>query len=533
MNTPIYNKLLALREEKRIPFHMPGHKRRSGGSQKKNEKFSGFEQIEEIDITEIKDYDNLHHPEGMIRQSMDALKDIYGTKESWYLVNGSTVGILAAISACCRHGDGILISRNCHKSVYNAIQLLQLKAYYFCPHYTEEYDLLDAVTEETLQDMQTTLQEHRNIRAVILPSPTYEGVVMDIAAIKETVKPFDVALIVDEAHGAHFLFHEYFPASAIQCGADIVIQSTHKTLPAMTQTALLHLCTDRIAPERISKLLSIYETSSPSYILLASAEYGVAFMNENVEAVQKYVDNLQDFREKCGQLQYIHLIQKEELCCKDYDRGKLVFSLQSCDRKPMKRKDGEQDGRNCERNQNMVESFDEKWDGGKMFDRLLQEYHIELEMADRSHCIAMTSVCDSQEMYEALFRALRELDGEIGKYLEKRSTHEEVHQKTEKIRVQGSRSEEKIAVKTYSEKILESWECIDREKEVAPFSAAAGRIAGDFVMLYPPGIPLLVPGEKIAKETVENIRYYIYNGYNVLGLSDMPGASGDGVSVLK
>ena len=474
MNTPIYNKLKQLEAEKRIPFHMPGHKRRGNGV---------FKEIEKMDITEITDYDNLHHPEGIIRESMDKLKQIYGTRESWYLVNGSTVGILAAISACCEQGDGILIARNCHKSVYNAIRLLHLEAHYFYPDLSKRYDLIENIGDRQIKEIQDILENNKKIRAMVLPSPTYEGVVMDIARLKKVTEKYNVILIVDEAHGAHFPFHEYFPKSAIDCGGDIVIQSTHKTLPAMTQTALLHLCTDKITPEAISDMLSVYESSSPSYILMASAEYSAAFMKENVDEVQAYVDNLQNFREKCEQLHFIHLINKEDLCCQDYDRSKLVFSVELSG-----------------------------WNGITLFERLFYKYHIELEMADQCNCIAMTSVCDSAEMYDRLFEALKEIDREIA---------------AQGIKEKNQRTEIIADGFLVPEKLMESWQCIGMEKEWISVKNAEGRIAGGYVTLYPPGSPLLVPGEKIVKETVEKLRYYIYNGYNVLGLS------GDNMPVLK
>ena len=294
---------------------------------------------------------------------------------------------------------------------------------------------------------------------MVLPSPTYEGVVMDIARLKKVTEKYNVILIVDEAHGAHFPFHEYFPKSAIDCGGDIVIQSTHKTLPAMTQTALLHLCTDKITPEAISDMLSVYESSSPSYILMASAEYSVAFMNENGDEVQGYVDNLQIFRKKCEQLKFIHLIQKEDLCCLDYDRSKLVFSAELSG-----------------------------WNGITLFERLFYKYHIELEMADQCNCIAMTSVCDSAEMYDRLFEALKEIDREIA---------------AQGIKEKNKRTEIIADGFLVPEKLMESWQCIGMEKEWISVKDAEGRIAGGYVTLYPPGSPLLVPGEKIVKETVE------------------------------
>ena len=469
---------------------MPGHKRKGQGM---------FEDISRYDITEITGYDNLHDPEGIIRDSMNELKRLYHTRESWYLVNGSTVGILAAVSACCDQGDGILISRNCHKSVYNAIRLLHLKAYYFMLPVSEKYNVAEDMTEDTFASIREILSRHADIRAVVLPSPTYEGVVMNIRGLKEIVREFSVPMIVDEAHGAHFIFHSDFPESAVSQGADIVVQSTHKTLPALTQTALLHLCSDRIPANCLADMLSIYESSSPSYLLMSSAEYAVHYMRENEDKVDTYVNNLHVFRKKCGQLHRIHLIKKEDLHCFDYDEGKLVFSVEGT-------------------------GVDGIW----LFDRLLKKYHIELEMSDCSNCIAMTSVCDKKEDFQALFQALKEIDEELRQMEEElpqieeelpqieeglRNIDEELRQKED---MRGRKRWNRMRL---PEKRMESWECSRMEKEAVSPEEAVGRISGEYVMLYPPGIPILVPGEIILKETVENVRYSLYNGYNVLGLS--------------
>lgn len=465
MNTPIYNKLKKLDSEKRIPFHMPGHKRTD---------FGAFFGIEKIDITEITGYDNLHEPEGIIRDSMNLVKEIFGSKESWYLVGGSTLGILVAISSVCTQGDKILIGRNCHKAVYNCIRLLQLEAVYCYADISQKYDVCVEMSPETVQKK---LKEDPDIKAVVLTSPTYEGVVSDIAAVKEVLRPYNVPLIVDEAHGAHFIFHEYFPRSATECGADLVIQSTHKTLPAFTQTAVLHLCSNLIPKERVEEMLDIYETSSPSYLLMASAEYGIMYMKENKEQLTEYVDNLMNFRKKCEQLKKIELLSQKKLDCFDYDNGKLVFSV-----------------RNAGIN------------GKELFSLLYKKYHIELEMENLTYGIAMTSICDSKENFDKLWEAISEIDKIcVGKSL---SGYEKENVNT--INISG------ISLP----KVMESWQCRGKEIEIVGLKDAVGRISAKYVMIYPPGIPILVPGEKILQETVENISQYLYNGYNVLGLSE-------------
>lgn len=448
---------------------------------------------QETDITEITGYDNLHHPEGMIRESMDNLKKIYHTKESWYLVNGSTVGILASVSAVCRPGDKIIVGRNCHKAVYNAIRLLRLHAIYLYPAQNEKYDIMLDVGKAEREQLKEILKKEAGVKAVVLTSPTYEGVVSDIAAVRkvlsEQTNGKEIVLIIDEAHGAHLLFHDAFPKSAVECGADIVVQSTHKTLPALTQTALLHLCSDRIPEDVISDWLSVYETSSPSYILMASAESGVIFMHSQGKKVQKYVDNLTAFRRKCGQLMHIHLIEGKELAVFDYDIGKLVFYV-----------DGKKNG------------------GRWLFAMLRDEWNIELELESTSYVIGMTSVMDEKKDFEMLWEALAAADRELKmEYQDRRKAR-----RTSRTEMQG-KSQMKIPDRTriiIPEKIIEPWEC-ERDKTIMiPLCESIGRTAASYVMLYPPGIPLLAPGEKIIKEIVEKLSYYLYNGYNVQGLRD-------------
>ena len=460
MNTPIYNKLKELDSEKRIPFHMPGHKRTD---------FGAFFGIEKMDITEITDYDNLHEPEGIIRESMDLVKDIFKSTESWYLVGGSTLGILVSISSVCKPGDKILIGRNCHKAVYNCIRLLQLEAVYCYADISQKYDVCVDMKPEMVEKK---LKENPEIKAVVLTSPTYEGVVSDIKGIKKTIQPYGIPLIVDEAHGAHFVFDKYFPDSATKQGADLVIQSTHKTLPSLTQTAVLHLCSDLIKKEQVEEMIDIYETSSPSYLLMASAEYGIMYMKEEKEQLAQYVDNLKIFRKKCEQLQKIELLDQKKLGCFAYDNGKLVFSIKNC-------------GIN----------------GKELFHLLYDKYHIELEMENLTYGIAMTSVCDTKENFEKLWAAISEID----KIYDCREKQNELEKKIQTEDLIGENFVTKNLEFVYPPKMMESWQCRGRQVENIKLSDAVGRISGKYVMIYPPGVPILVPGEKILKETVENI----------------------------
>ncbi|MDD3745622.1 MAG: aminotransferase class I/II-fold pyridoxal phosphate-dependent enzyme [Anaerostipes sp.] len=449
MKYPIIDKLEKLKIDGCYPFHMPGHKR------KKLDIFRA--DLFSYDITEITGFDDLHHPEGMIRDTMDFMKEIYGTKESYLLVNSSTAGILAAISAVCNSKDTILISRNCHKSVYHAIQLLNLNPIYIYPKI--EHEICKPVNKEKIEEI---LDKHVEIKAVVIVSPTYEGNVSDIKSISRILHKKGVPLIVDEAHGAHFCFHEKFPQSAVEQGADIVIQSLHKTLPSLTQTGLLHYNSQIIEKEKVEEYLSIYQSSSPSYILMASIDYCVRMCRERKDLFQKYVDSLQDLRRELKNLKYLSLMNSDDI-------GKIVISTE---------------------NTNIT--------GEELFEGMRDKYHIELEMAETSYVIAMTSICDDSEDLQRLRDALFEIDQTLEHVMKNEKRCWSFQNKIQMTPNQARR----------------------KEKKQVDYRKTEGKIGASFVYLYPPGIPIIVPGEEITKEAILKIDEYRSVGMNVIGLKD-------------
>lgn len=451
--TSIYNKLKQLQYKDTYPFHMPGHKR--------NLKIDPLlDEIAKIDITEITGFDNLHHPEEMIREFMDQLKQIYGTRETYMLVNSSTAGNLSAIAALCNIGDKILVARNCHKSVYHAIELLGLDPVYVYPE-IDGYGICQGITKEQVERI---IEEEQEIKTMILVSPTYEGRVSDIRGISDVLHQKNIALIVDEAHGAHFVYHNAFPDSAVGTGADIVIQSLHKTLPAMTQTGLLHLCTDCVSKERMQKKLSIFQSSSPSYVLMASIEQCIHSCDENRGYFQQYCDRLWILREKLQNLEHITLVPTDDI-------GKLVFSVK-----------------------------DTTISGEELFGILRDRYHLELEMSELYYVIAMTSLCDTQEGYDRLYKALMEIDQEIGKRdLQNLSKQMKFHK---------------------NKKAMKPEEATKKQRKQMEYWRAKDKIAAEFIFLYPPGIPLVAPGEVIDEFVIDKIGQYEQNDMKVIGLND-------------
>lgn len=254
----LYQKLEEYSHSDYYPYHMPGHKRQM-------QLFPGEAQ----DITEIEGFDNLHDAEGILRALQEKAAKICGASESFYLVNGSTAGILSAVSAAVPQGGKLLMVRNCHKAAYHAAYLRNLEVKYLWTGVQPDFGCALAPTVEQIEK---ALKEDAEIQAVLIVSPTYEGLTADVAAIAKVVHEKGLPLIVDEAHGAHLGFHSFWAENSCRQGADLVIQSLHKTLPSPTQTAILHVSGNRIDRQRLKRFLRIYQSSSPSYLFMAAME---------------------------------------------------------------------------------------------------------------------------------------------------------------------------------------------------------------------------------------------------------------------
>lgn len=460
----LYEKLEAYGKSDYYGFHMPGHKRNSDVT-RANLPYG-------IDITEIEGFDNLHHAEEIIREAEVRAASMYHAEETHYLINGSTAGILSAVMGCTKKGGKILMARNCHKSVYHAVFLNELRPVYIYPEFDETMELNMAVSPEKIERL---LEEHKEVQAVVLTSPTYDGVLSDIERISEIVHQKKIPLIVDEAHGAHFGFHPYFPENANTKGADVVIHSLHKTLPALTQTALIHLNGTRIDRRKIRNYLHIFQTSSPSYVLMASMDECLRMVAEQGDVLfETYVKNLESKRGELKKLKHIRLMETEE-----FDRSKLVLSVKDT----------------------ILKKENRVFTGKMLYERLLLEYHLQMEMAAGSYVIAMTSIGDTKEGMDRLISALFEIDEELEKNSEKEKRYylPRQEQVLTSFEVEGMRRMENVKSLSWKE--------------------SAGFISMEYAYLYPPGIPLIVPGERITKETAAMLVDYQNKGFSVEGIS--------------
>ena len=469
----LYKKLEEYSKSDYYPFHMPGHKRQMG------EMLNPYL----IDITEITGFDDLHYPEGVIKAIEDKAAKLYRAEESHLLINGSTSGILSAISACVPRGGKIAIARNSHKSAYHGVLLNQLKSFYLYPEYIDTYGINGGITEEQIE---TLLSKELGISAVLITSPTYEGVVSDIEGIAKVVHKYNIPLIVDEAHGAHFYFSDKFPKGAVSCGADIVINSLHKTLPCFTQTALIHVQGKLVDREKLRKYLSIYQTSSPSYILMAGIQQCLDFMEkEGKQYLEGLWENLKKFYTLSGKFYKISIVNesiKEYSSVYDFDLSKIVIVCQG---------DAES--------------------GEALKNILRKKYYLELEMSAGDYCLAMTTLADTSEGLERLSEALIEQDHE------KRGMTE-----SECVLIPYTCPE--------TSQIYTIAQTEEKSQMKMETKYSEGRVSAEMVYLYPPGVPILCPGELITKEVLKLISLYQQKGYKFRGMRDETGLS---IQVVK
>jgi arginine/lysine/ornithine decarboxylase len=455
----LYDKLVHYNKEGYYPMHMPGHKRNDSMMQMVNPYT--------IDITEIEGFDNLHQAEGILKELSERLSRLYGAERSFPLINGSTAGILAGISAAAGRGDKVLIARNCHKSVYHAVELRGLIPVYYYPPKVKEIPVNGGIYACEIEDV---LIREKNITLVVITSPTYEGIVSDIRAISDVVHRHGALLLVDEAHGAHFGFHEGFPKSALHEGADIVIQSLHKTLPAFTQSAVLHSNRESL-DKKIEQYLAIYESSSPSYVLMAGIDRCISILEDQGDALfASYHKLLNNFYREMEGLRNLKILKRDLIgndSIYDMDASKITVSVK-----------------------------DTTLSGHQLQNILREKYHIIMEMEAPDYILGMTSICDTEEGFRRLSEALLTVDKKISQ----KTGRKFVEQPMRPIR------------------ILLPWEAVELEAEPVLLSESSGRISAAFISMFPPGSPLLVPGERIDIEMIEKIQKIQKEGITVTGL---------------
>lgn len=465
---PIIDRLLTLNKENIVSFHVPGHK---NGRTYGEFSYKNYQDIlYNLDTTEIPGTDNLHNPKDVIMESQKRASRVFNSEETFFLVNGSTSGIYSMIMASTCPGDQILIDRNCHQSVINASILGDLRPTYIYPHIDIEKGISLGICPE---DIERELIKNKDIKAVVLTYPNYYGITCDLKKIGEIVHKYDKILLIDEAHGAHLGLSKSLPDTALGCGADAVVQSTHKTLPSFTQSSMLHIQGDRIDREKLKLMLRIHQSSSPSYLLLSSLDFAVhIYETEGPYLMEKLLENMDYLRHELSKIDRIDMMGREIVgSCgvKDIDPTRLWFGIKGIS-------------------------------GYELEERLRGEFKIQVELSNHYGVLAIGSIGTKKEDLDQLLDAVY------------RIAQEDLFEET--------REEKNYSYKV-PKQIFTPREALYRPKRKILLKESINKISGEYIIPYPPGIPIIIPGERINHETLEYVSKMVAEGKEILGLKDI------------
>lgn len=458
-HTPLYDALIQHKNKKSMSFHVPGHK---NGEIFLKEADSVFQNILSVDVTELSGLDDLHSPSEAILEAETLLADYYEVKKSFFLINGSTVGNLAMILSAVGEGDEVLVQRNCHKSIMNGLSLANVKPIFIEPEFDTEWQVAGGITLNCIKE---AVKDYPQVKALIVTYPNYYGMVSNLKEIITFCQERNMIVLVDEAHGAHFKSSKGLPMSATELGADVVVQSAHKTLPAMTMGSYLHYNSERVDLERLKMFLRMLQSSSPSYPIMASLDlarkYIATYEEEDLEYTLQVISL---FRDKLNRIPSIKLLSYKG------DGDPLKVTIQS---------------------RTVLSGFElqSKLEDYGIFTELADEYNVVFifPLLKRGHLYPIEKVCfaikmgiGDEETYE---RSFRELTKEASV-----STLQMTYKEQQKKKV-----------------------------EIIPLSEASGRVCAESIIPYPPGIPLLLPGELIKSEDIQQIHNLLEAGSRFQG----------------
>ncbi|MEG0308901.1 MAG: aminotransferase class V-fold PLP-dependent enzyme [Clostridium sp.] len=467
---PIIDALMKYSEEKYDYFAMPGHKMGKGF----NNTIEGnafFNNLINYDITEVDGLDNLHQPTGIIKEAQDYLSEYYQSKKSYFLVNGSTSGNMIMIFSTFNEGDKIIVERNCHKSVFNSIILRKLNPVYIKNEVSEKYDAPFSINKEHLFQV---IEENKDAKGILLTYPNYYGICFDINEIIDRAKEYNIKVLVDCAHGAHFGVIEELPENPVKLGCDMVVHSAHKTLHSLTQTSFLHVNSNELL-EQANFYTGVFSTTSPSYIFLASMDYSRYYLDTyGIVAYKELIELCETYRIKINSLGFYHIIDETdiELHNKRESLNVLIDKTR------------------------YVINVPKGFSGHKLLEYLLIN-KIQCEMSDDRNVVLIFSTTNDVSDFERLYNVLRECTREF--------------LKCEYIKP--------IKYDLPEVKKL-PWETLNMKKKQYRINDSLNKICGQAIIPYPPGIPLIMPGELISKYIIDIIYYYQENNVTLLGIDD-------------
>lgn len=459
MRNYIVDKLEQLRDEDIISFHVPGHK--MGKIFDKLGYNNILEKIYTLDTTEIEGTDNLHNAKEVIKQSQERASRVFNSDKTIYLVNGSTCGIQAAIMSTCPPKSKIIVNRDCHQSVINSCILGDITPVYIDSEICRETNILKGINYSKAKEI---IDNNLDAKAIILTYPTYYGETYNLRDICNYAHDKDMIVIVDEAHGAHLELSDRLPKSAINLGADIVIQSTHKTLPSFTQSSMVHIKGNRVDYNKLLSILRIIESSSPSYLFMSSLELAVdIYEKHGKELMESLLNNIDKFKDKFKSNHEVYIYN-------EMDKTKIFISL---------------------KNIGMT--------GYELDEILRSEYKMQCELSNHYGVLLICTIGNEEEDFICLETALKDI---LNKYKNK-----------------GSIEDTDYPVSIPKMKLTPR-EAFYKEKKRVKLKDSIGKISGEYIIPYPPGISLISPGEIISEEIITYIHQGIKNGMIVSGIKD-------------
>jgi len=464
---PILEALEKMKRARLVPFDVPGHKRGRG-----NPELTEFlgEQCLSVDVNSMKMLDNLCHPVSVIKDAERLAADAFGAAHAFFMVGGTTSAVQAMVMTACKRGDKIIIPRNVHRSAINAMILCGAVPVYVNPQMDS---MLGISLGMSVADVEKAIRENPDAKAVFVNNPTYYGICSDIKSIAKLAHDNGMLLLADEAHGSHLYFSDKLPVAAMHADADMAALSMHKSGGSLTQSSML-LIGNRVPEGYVHQIINLTQTTSASYLLLASLDVSRRNMAlRGTEMIDKIIDQVEYARDEINTIGDYYAYSRELIngdSIFDFDVTKLSVYTRSIGLA-----------------------------GIEVYDILRDEYDIQTEFGDIANLLAYVSVGDRLKDIERLVSALAEI----------RRNYRQTGRKMLK------------AEYINPQVICGPQEAFYSEKESLPIDQTVGRVCSEFVMCYPPGIPILAPGEKITEEILQYIRYAKKKGCSMTGPEDM------------
>ncbi|KEZ87556.1 decarboxylase [Clostridium sulfidigenes] len=467
---PIVDALLKYKEEENSYFAMPGHKMGKAYEDTKEGKIL-LDNFIKFDITEVEGLDNLHNPTSIIKEGQEQLANYYGCKKSYFLVNGSTSGNMIMIFATFKEGDKIIVERNCHRSVFNSIILRKLKPIYVMNEVSEKYDASFSISKKHLFKL---IKENQDARGILLTYPNYYGICTELEEIVKEAKKYNMKVLIDCAHGAHFGVIDELPDNPLKLGCDMVVQSAHKTLPSLTQTSFLHVNCDELLDE-VNFYTSMFLTTSPSYLFLASMDYSRYYLQKYGSKDYGILINLcEEYRRKINLIGFYHIIDEHDIIKKSSSTRNKVYIDKT----------------------RYVINVPKGFSGHLLLD-YLKVNKIQCEMSDSRNVVLIFATSNTRDDFDKLYRILKECN-------------------------KDTLVDEYVKPMQYEIPLIDKlpWETLNMKKVECSIKDSVNKVCGQAIVPYPPGVPLIMPGEIITKDIIDIIGYYIDNNVTLLGVKE-------------